>query len=284
MTLAYIGNRLDRCANQRGDGQWLATQRTAANARMVHINGDSTIVVNGVLDTSRPAEGDLTVFLGRDASGAPWFASKSSAIENLAGLRSLAMENLLPSEEIGSLAQARSLIHWHERRAFCSNCGGRNEAADAGYRRHCSACGADHFPRTDPVIIIVVRHRGRILLGRQASWQPGMFSALAGFMEPGETIEDAARREVFEEAGIRVGEIHYVASQPWPFPASLMIGLIGDALSDAITIDERELEQARWFNDAEAAMMRDRTHPDGLWATNPMAIAHLLVSRALQAP
>lgn len=282
MTLAYIGNILDRCANQRGDSAWLAAQRQAANVRMVHINGDRTTVIDGKLETTRPAEGDLTVFLGRDASGAPWFACKSSATENLTDLRSLAMQNLLPGDEIGILAQARSLIHWHERRGFCSNCAGRNETADAGYRRHCAACGADHFPRTDPVIIMVVRQANRILLGRQASWAPGMFSALAGFMEPGETIEDAARREVFEEAGIRVGEIKYVASQPWPFPANLMIGLIGEALSDTISIDDKELEQARWFDFAEARMMLDRTHPDGLWATNPMAIAHLLVSRALQ--
>ena len=282
MTLAYIGNILDRCANQRGDAAWLKSQRQAANVRMVHINGDRTIMVDGKLETGRPAEGDLTVFLGLDAAGAPWFACKSTATENLIDLRSLAMQNLLPGDETGILAQARSLIHWHERRGFCSNCGGRNETADAGYRRHCTACGADHFPRTDPVIIIVVRHQGRILLGRQASWAPGMFSALAGFMEPGETIEDAARREVFEEAGIRVGGISYVASQPWPFPANLMIGLIGEALSGTITIDAKELEQARWFDFAEAATMLDRTHPDGLWATNPMAIAHLLVSRAVQ--
>ena len=228
------------------------------------------------------AVGDLAVFLGRDENGAPWFACKSAIAEGLTDLRSIAMENMLPGEEIGIIAQARALIHWHERRAFCSNCGGRNESVDAGYRRHCNACGADHFPRTDPVIIIVVRHGSRILLGRQASWKAGMFSALAGFMEPGETIEDAARREVFEEAGIRVGAIHYVTSQPWPFPANIMIGLIGEALTSDITVDEKELEQARWFDGAVARLMLDRTHPDGLWATNPMAIAHLLVSRALQ--
>jgi len=142
----------------------------------------------------------------------------------------------------------------------------------------------DHFPRTDPVVIIVVRHEGSILLGRQSPWKPGMYSALAGFVEPGETIEDAARREVFEEAGIRVGAVGYVSSQPWPFLSNLMIGLIGDAVSSTITLDHKELEDARWFSAAEATMMVERTHPDGLYAANPMAIAHQLVKAALQLP
>ena len=251
---------------------------------MVHINGDKTLIKDGRLVTDVPAATADTVFLGIDGGGAPWFACKSEIAENLGDLRGLAMEGILPADQLGILAQARSLVHWHERRTFCSNCGAKNETADAGYRRHCPSCNVDHFPRTDPVIIIVARHGECILLGRQNSWAPGMFSALAGFMEPGETIEDAARREVFEEAGVRLGEISYVASQPWPFPASLMIGLIGQAITDAVTIDARELEEARWFSFAEARMMVDRTHPQGLWATNPMAIAHLLVRTALQLP
>ena len=140
----------------------------------------------------------------------------------------------------------------------------------------------DHFPRTDPVAIMVVRHQGSILLGRQSSWKPGMYSALAGFVEPGETIEDAARREVFEESGVRVGAVRYVTSQPWPFLSNLMIGLIGDAVSTEIKLDENELEDARWFSAEEARMMMDRTHPDGLYAANPYAIAHELVRVALE--
>ena len=281
--LAYIGNSLDRCANQRGDAAWLAELRRQANARMVHINGDKTVFADGRLVTDIPAPDGGTVFLGRDEQGVPWFACRSAHSDNLRDLRSLAMEDLLPAAELGILAQARSLIHWHERRGFCSNCGARNEVADAGYRRHCPNCQADHFPRTDPVIIIVARHRGRLLLGRQAAWAPGMYSALAGFMEPGETIEAAARREVFEESGIRLGAIAYVASQPWPFPANLMIGLIGEALSDDISIDAKELEDARWFGRDDIVMMIERSHPKGLWATNPIAIAHLLVRAAIQA-
>ncbi len=130
-------------------------------------------------------------------------------------------------------------------------------------------------------MIIVVKHGGSILLGRQKSWRPGMYSALAGFVEPGETIEDAARREVFEESGVRVGQVRYVTSQPWPFLSNLMIGLIGEADTAAITIDQNELEDARWFPAEEARAMVERTHPDGLYAANPMAIAHELVRQAL---
>ncbi|MFN9955176.1 MAG: NAD(+) diphosphatase [bacterium] len=139
----------------------------------------------------------------------------------------------------------------------------------------------DHFPRTDPVVIMVARHAQGILLGRQKPWKPGMYSALAGFVEPGETIEDAARREVYEEAGIRVGEVRYVTSQPWPFVSNLMIGLIGEALTAEITVEATELEDARWFSSEEAGQMLARTHPQGLYAANPFAIAHELVKAAL---
>ncbi len=152
---------------------------------------------------------------------------------------------------------------------------------DAGYRRHCPRCTADHFPRTDPVVIIVVRSGDGTLLGRQASWVKGRYSALAGFMEPGETIEEAARREVFEESGIRVGAISYVASQPWPFPSSLMIGLIGEALNRDIVIDGNELEHARWFSRDELRLMFEDRHPEGLGVPPPMAIAHRILEAAL---
>jgi NAD+ diphosphatase len=152
---------------------------------------------------------------------------------------------------------------------------------DAGYRRHCPACHANHFPRTDPVAIMIVRRRGRLLLGRQPMFQPGMYSALAGFIEPGETIEDAARREIFEESGIRVGEVRYLSSQPWPFPSSLMIGLIGEALTTDIVIDRDELEDVRWFDAPEVIAMLERRHPDGLTLPLPFAIAHHLVLAAL---
>ena len=281
-SLAFIGNELDRCANSRSDDTWLAAQYASPDLRTVQIIGDKTVIIDGKLALSAPAQRGDRVLLGLDGNGHPWCACRGEATDNLKDLRSLALEGMLPPSELGLLAQARSLLHWHERHGFCANCGAPTEMRDAGYRRHCATCNAEHFPRTDPVIIIVVRKPGHILLGRQATWQPGMYSALAGFMEPGETIEDAARREVFEESGIRLGAVSYAASQPWPFPASLMIGLIGEALSFDIKIDAKELEDARWFPVDEAHLMLDRTHPQGLWATHPMAIAHLLVRTALQ--
>lgn len=284
MPLAYVINPLDRHANERPSAEWVAAQRARPEAKLVRINGDAAVFRDGCLKTGNDLTPVLAVFLGIDPQGAPWFACKTEETENLRDLRSLAMEEAVSPAELGIIAQARSMIQWHERRSFCSNCGARNEVADGGYRRHCPSCGMDHFPRTDPVVIMVVRHEGRILLGRQKSWKPGMYSALAGFVEPGETIEDAARREIFEEAGVRVGVVSYVTSQPWPFVSNLMIGLIGEALSAEIILDENELEEARWFSADEARMMVNRTHPDQLYAANPMAIAHELVKRALQLP
>jgi NAD+ diphosphatase len=282
MPLAYILNTLDRRANDRPNADWLSGLKQRADARLVRIAGDAALLEDGRLATRAGPMPDLTVFLGLDAEGTPWFACKAEPAEGFRDLRSLAMEEALPPAELGLLAQARSLIQWHERRNFCSNCAAKLEIADAGYRRHCPSCGMDHFPRTDPVAIMVVRHEGNILLGRQRAWKPGMYSALAGFVEPGETIEDAARREIFEEAGIRVGAVRYVTSQPWPFLSNLMIGLIGEAISHEIVLDHNELEEARWFSPKEARLMIECTHPDGLYAANPYAIAHELIRVALE--
>ena len=283
MPLAYVLNPLDRRANDRPNAEWVLRQRQRPDAKLIRIAGDAALLKDGALVTANDPAAEPTVLLGLDAEGAPWFACRIDPAEGTRDLRSLAMGEALPPEQLGMLAQARSLLQWHERRSYCSNCAAKLELADAGYRRHCPGCGMDHFPRTDPVVIMVVRHEGNILLGRQSSWKPGMYSALAGFVEPGETIEDAARREVFEESGVRVGEVRYVTSQPWPFLSNLMIGLVGEALSAEITLDEKELEDARWFSPGEARLMVARTHPDGLYAANPYAIAHELVRVALEA-
>ena len=152
---------------------------------------------------------------------------------------------LLPPGEAGTLAQARSLVDWHLRYGFCAVCGGRTQSAEGGYVRRCGSCEAEHFPRTDPVVIMLVVAGEDCLLGRQAHFPEGVYSALAGFIEPGETIEEAVRREVMEEAGIEVAEVRYHSSQPWPFPSSLMIGCIAEAASRQISLDQLELEGRR---------------------------------------
>src|SRR5438552_176714 len=283
--LGFIGATLDREANHRSDPQWLAAKRADPNARLIRLNGDKVKLNGGTIAHEGLTDAMPAIFLGLDDQGAPIFAAEAlDPIEGGIDLRSIASQGLLPPPELALLAQARSLIHWHQRHRFCAICGAETAPADAGYRRHCANCATDHFPRTDPVIIIVVRSPRGFLLGRQSSWLPGMYSALAGFMEPGETIEDAARREVFEESGIRVGAVTYIASQPWPFPSSLMIGLIGEALSEDIRIDARELEDARWFTADELQAMRKGVHADGLRFPVPMAIAHHLILAAMKAP
>ncbi|MBN9010622.1 MAG: NAD(+) diphosphatase, partial [Rhizobiales bacterium] len=192
-------------------------------------------------------------------------------------LRGVATEAAVTPDHIGALAQARSLLNWHQRHRFCSVCGSPSAMKIGGYRRDCPACGAEHFPRTDPVVIMLTIDGDRCLLGRQQRFLPGMYSCLAGFLEPGETVEDAVRRETHEESGIKVGRVRYHASQPWPFPSSLMIGCHAEALSRDITRDEVELDDCRWFPRAEVRAMLAGTHPDGLKAPQPVAIAHHLI-------
>jgi len=150
--------------------------------------------------------------------------------------------------ELALLGKARSILDWHHRHGFCANCGAKTNLSKAGYARKCPACGTEHFPRTDPVVIMLVTHGDELLLGRSPHFPKGSYSALAGFMEPGETIEEACAREVFEESGIRVKNVQYLKSQPWPFPSSLMIGLTAEAENTDIQLEGSELEDARWFS------------------------------------
>lgn len=278
--LAFSGGSLDRAAASRSDAGWIAARRADPYARVIRLNGDKARIVENKLHYEQPVAEDA-IFLGLDDEGRAVFAGEAATpFEDARDLRSLAVEGRLRESDLATLAQARSLLHWHQRHRFCANCGHQTEMRDGGYRRHCPQCLADHFPRTDPVVIIVVRNGDNFLLGRQSSWAPGRYSALAGFMEPGETIEEAARREVREESGIEVGSIAYVASQPWPFPSSLMIGLVGKALNKNIVIDKTELEDARWFSRAEIGLMFEERHPDGLGVPPRMAIAHKILEAA----
>ncbi len=293
--LGFADGVMDRAALHRIDPAWLAERLQDPATRFIRFHGDlpAIDVADGNIRVARFEQAAGTsdpVLLGVDGNGDVLFATQLPPAEadsnpanphKLVDLRSLAIQGTLPAGELGLLAQARSLLHWHARHGFCAVCGAATVMAEGGYRRHCEACGASHFPRTDPVVIMVALRGDRCLLGRSPHFVKGMYSALAGFMEPGETIEHAARREIYEEAGIRIGNVDYIVSQPWPFPASLMIGLVCEALDDTITIDPNELEDARWFGKDELDAMRRDEHPDGLKTPPSMAIAYHIVMNAL---
>ncbi|MER9349552.1 NAD(+) diphosphatase [Mesorhizobium sp. M0227] len=191
--------------------------------------------------------------------------------------RSVYMQGLIDEAAAGAMAQGAALLAWHASHRFCSKCGTESQMRAGGYKRHCPNCGTEHFPRTDPVAIMLTATREKCLLGRGRHFAPGMYSALAGFIEPGETIEAAVRRETLEEAGIRLGRVVYHASQPWPFPYSLMIGCFGEPLNDDIQADLNELEDCRWFFRDEVRLMLERTHKDNLVTPPKGAIAHHLI-------
>lgn len=295
----YSGNQLDRAALRRLDQEWLKERwdredtcfiQFAGERPLVQISADAgSLAVRWPRKFCKRAALDNAILLGVDADDRAIFGLDVGVTEDgepkcdvaddtkLIDLRSLAAQGILSGPDLSMLAQARSMLLWHETHSFCARCGAPSTISEAGYKRHCAACGREHFPRTDPVVIIVVRDGDYCLLGRSAHFAEGSYSALAGFVEPGETIEEAAQREVFEESGIKTTDIHYHSSQPWPFPSSLMIGLIGDAANRDITIDYNELQDARWFARDEVATMLEGTHPEGLYTPPPFAIAHHLV-------
>jgi NAD+ diphosphatase len=182
--------------------------------------------------------------------------------------------------DAGDAAAAKGILGWHATHRFCANCGAPSEVTDAGWRRACPTCGAQHFPRTDPVVIMLILHGNSVLLGRQPSWPPGMYSLLAGFMEPGESIEAAVRREVFEEAGVPIGQVDYLSSQPWPFPSSLMLGCRGTALAREIHRDPTELEDVRWVSREGVVAALTGADPD-LRPARRGSIARFLIERWL---
>lgn len=193
--------------------------------------------------------------------------------------RSVYVQGLLPADQLGALAQGAALLAWNASHAFCGKCGSKTQDVAGGYKRKCAICGAEHFPRTDPVAIMLAVRGDHCLMGRGPHFPEGMYSCLAGFIEPGETIENAVRREIFEESGIRIGRVAYYASQPWPFPHSLMIGCHAEAVSDAISFDGNELQDCRWFTREEVGLIVRQEHPDGIMVPPAGAIAtHLIRS------
>jgi NAD+ diphosphatase len=226
------------------------------------------------------------ILLGSDEFGAPWLAAPSLLnAEHLPeglkaiDLRSIVAQGLISGAELGNLAYGAALNSWHNNNPFCSRCGAPSAMSSGGAKRICQTCNAEHFPRTDPVAIMMVTYQDKCLLGRSPHFPAGMYSCLAGFIEAGETIEDAVRRETFEESGVALGKVTYVASQPWPMPHSLMIGCFAEAISDAIHFDATELEDCRWFAKTELIDMINANHKDGLTSPLKGAIAGYLMAK-----
>ncbi len=223
-------------------------------------------------------EGERALFaLGISVARDPANEGPLAGLGHFRDMRAAAMSGGLPERDIAILGQAKAMIDWHQRHGFCPKCGQPTQIADAGYKRTCPNCNAEHFPRTDPVVIMLATHGDSCLVGRGKQFPPGFFSALAGFVEPGETIEEAVAREIFEEAGVRVNNVTYFTTQPWPFPSSLMIGCYAQALGRDITIDHNELADAFWLEKAKARALLAGEAIDGLRVPPPIAIAHHLI-------
>ena len=306
-TVTFGGSGLDRAAECRADA---AALRQHSEAKTIVfwrgkplLNDDALHMVSMDHLILKDATADL-VFLGKDG-GAPIFAADLSGWtpddvdasqldsfldatfqhhpsmpENVTFGELRGVMTQLTPRDAELAATAKAVFGWHLSHRFCARCGGETDVAMAGWQRDCPACGAHHFPRTDPVVIMLITHGNSVLLGRSPGWPEGMYSCLAGFVEPGETIEAAVRREVFEESGVRVGAVNYVASQPWPFPASLMFGCQGIALGTELNIDRDEIEDARWVPREELADAFAGQHPDILPARKG-AIARFLLEHWL---
>jgi NAD+ diphosphatase len=279
--MGYVGNPLDRADGIRRDSSALvAASRDPAARVLGFADLRPALSRDGLLWLPMedvPTESTF-VFLGLE-DGQPRFAAAVPSGAFLPGkpTDARAAAGQLPPAQSAIVAQARALLAWHEKHGHCAVCGAPTLMSKGGYARSCSseACNTEHFPRTDPVTIMLVIDGDRVLLGRQPQFPAGFYSALAGFLEPGETIEEAVRREVLEESGVRVGQVRYVASQPWPFPSSLMIGCFAQGLSTDIVVDKTELEDARWFSRAECQAVFEGNGPFA--APPPLAIAHHLL-------
>lgn len=273
----FSGPGLNRADALRADEAAMRALANSPHARQLKwSDGLPVLTAEGRLDWSVPSDPEL--FLGF-AGESPRF----SAIEPVsADARSaFPLMALLHSDDAPLFAAALSLARWHGRHGFCATCGHSTAIVRGGWSRRCPACTAEHFPRVDPVVIMLAEHDGRLLLGRQPHYPPGRYSALAGFVEVGENLEAAVARELFEEAGIRVRNVRYVASQPWPFPSSLMFGCHAEAESDELTIDMTELEDARWFTRDEVASSLSGAAEAPFQPPPKSAIARTLLERWL---
>ena len=249
----FAGEALDRAGPHRRDEPWLAARMADPATRVVAASAAGVVVAGErprMFAVDELPEGLELVLLGVDGGDRAVFAADpgDELHGERRGLRDLAP--VLSQAEGGMVAHAVGLLNWHRRHRFCANCGAPTEAREAGHVRVCPACGAQHHPRTDPVVIMLVTDGGRALLGRQAQWPAGRYSALAGFVEPGESLEEAVAREVREEAGVQVADVRYRSSQPWPFPSSLMLGFSARWAGGEPAVRDAELEDVGWFTRA----------------------------------
>ncbi|MGE0047184.1 MAG: NAD(+) diphosphatase [Hyphomonadaceae bacterium] len=288
---AFTRSPLDRAGHRRKDEAWLKEAMANDQAGLLVFNNGrpflhesdgglfirwlATLVHAELGDRERPL-----IFLGLDRNEAPHFACEIADPTALGDLG--VFEELRPAaprleaHALPIIGVARAVFEWHSRNGFCANCGAASCVAEAGWMRRCDACGAEHYPRVDPVCIMAPTFRDKCFLGRQRAWPRGMHSALAGFIEPGEAIEEAVARETMEEAGLKVREVTMHSTQPWPFPHSLMIGVLCEVDDDKETVDTSELESGRWFTREEARLLIAGKHPDA-FCPPPFAIAHQLL-------
>ena len=296
--IPFSGNPLDRASEKRTDTAWVEAKRRDPTSFILPVWRLQPFLLGqeeGPLEAGflKPglceplaAPDAPCILLGLENEKALFALDISAANDPqtdgpLAGLgifRDMrAAAPLLPAKDVAILGQAKAMIDWHQRHGFCARCGAPTQFADAGYKRVCPECNAEHFPRTDPVVIMLATHEDACLIGRGKQFPRGMYSALAGFIEPGETIEEAVRRELHEEAGVVVDKVTYFATQPWPFPSSLMIGCFAEARDREIKVDENELAEARWLERSVARALINGERVEGLWVPPSIAIAHHLI-------
>jgi len=282
---AFLDGALDRAEHLRTDSARLAALWPAARVLLLDGEGRALADADGGPRLDAGADHadarDAAVLLGLDGEQA-WFALPlaEGASPDLPRIDLRSAAASWPVREATAFAQARAVLHWRARHRHCGACGGALRFERAGWLGRCDGCGLEHYPRTDPAVIVAVSDGERLLLGRQANWPARRYSTLAGFVEPGETLEQTVAREVFEESAVRVRGCRYLASQPWPFPSSLMLGFQADAWPDEPRANDEELEDARWFTrDEVGAALRGETRESGLLLSPRLSISRWLVER-----
>jgi NAD+ diphosphatase len=296
--IPFTGNPLNRASEKRVDPDWIASRRCDPSSRILPLRRLEPLLTETL--TATPALAFLPpsvidplagpeaacIFLGLDGETALFALDVSQAADSakqgpLAGrgafTEARTAAQMVSRKDAAILAQAKALIDWHNRHGFCPRCGAPTQIMDAGYRRLCGECKAEHFPRVDPVVIMLAIEGDACLVGRGKQFPPGMFSALAGFVEPGETIEEAVARELMEEASVTVRDVTYYATQPWPFPSSLMIGCFAKAASRDAKPDQNELAELRWLARPLARELIVGKPIGGIRVPPPIAIAHHLI-------